>query len=53
MCGQDNLWSKICVDRLTYRQSKMVKDEIKDLLNLADFRQTDQKAEHGSSSTRV
>ena len=27
--------SKICVDRLTYRQSKVYKDEIEGLINLA------------------
>ena len=26
MCGQEYVWSRICVDRPTYRQSEMSKD---------------------------
>ena len=37
MCGQEYVWSIICVDRPTYRQSEMSKDEIKGLLKLADI----------------
>ena len=31
------MWSRICVDRPTYRQRDKSKDEIKGLLNLADI----------------
>ena len=37
MCGQENIWSRVCGDRPTYRQSVMSNNEIKGLLNLADI----------------
>ena len=37
MCGQGYVLFRIRVDRPTYRQSKMSKDEIRGLLNLADI----------------
>ena len=37
MCGQVYVLLRICVDRPTYRQSKISKDEIQGPLNLADI----------------
>ena len=37
MSGQENMRSRIYVDRPTYRQTEMSKYEIKGLLNLADI----------------
>ena len=36
MCDQENMWSRICVGRSTYRQSEMSKDEI-DLTDIFCF----------------
>ena len=37
MCGQEYVQLRTCVDRTTYRQSKMSKDGIQGPLNLADI----------------
>ena len=37
MCGQEYVQLRTCVDRTTYRQSRMSKDEIQGPLNLADI----------------
>ena len=37
MCGQEYVWLRICLDRPTYRQSKISRDETKGLLNMADI----------------
>ena len=37
MCFQENMMSRICLDRPKYRQSKMSRDETKGLLNMADI----------------
>ena len=37
MCCQEYVWSRICVDRPTYRQRETSEDEIQGLLILADI----------------
>ena len=37
MCGQENVWSRICLDSPTNKQSETSKDENEGLLSLADI----------------